>query len=142
MCIRDRKKVNPLFAFGHGLSYSEFEYSGLMLNASEYSEGETVELRLDLRNSGDRVGQEVVQVYLRDVEASRARPEKELKAFAKIALEPGEKRTLEFSLDRRALSSFDPAAASFVPEAGEFEVLVGASSRDIRQRARFTLKSP
>ncbi len=138
----DRKKVDPLFAFGHGLSYSEFEYSGLMLNASEYSEGETVELRLDLRNSGDRVGQEVVQVYLRDVEASRARPEKELKAFAKIALEPGEKRTLEFSLDRRALSSFDPAAASFVPEAGEFEVLVGASSRDIRQRARFTLKSP
>ncbi len=137
----DRKKVDPLFEFGHGLSYTEFEYSALTLNASEYSEGETIELRLELRNSGERAGQEVVQVYLRDLESSRARPERELKAFAKIALEPGEKRSLELSLDRRSLSSYDPAASAFVPEAGEFEVLVGASSRDIRQRARFTLKS-
>lgn len=137
----DRKKIDPLFPFGHGLGYTEFEYANLSLDASEYAPGRSVELGLDVTNSGARAGQEVVQLYLRDIEATRARPEKELRAFAKVALEPGQTRRVEFSLDLRALSSFDPAADAFVAEPGEFEVLIGASSRDIRQRARFALKA-
>jgi len=97
-------------------------------------------LSVDVENRGSRAGKEIVQVYLRDVRSRLMRPEKELKAFAKVALEPGETRTITFTLDEQALSYYDPALKRWVAEAGEFQVLVGSSSRDIRLAASFNFK--
>ncbi len=136
----DKKEVEPLFPFGHGLSYTTFAYRNLALSAAEYGPGDEVQVSVDVQNTGSRAGQEVVQLYVRDLESSLARPEKELKAFAKVALEPGETRTVTFSLDRDALSFYDPGSRQWVVEPGEFEVLIGSSSRDIRLAGRFRMK--
>ena len=135
----DKKRVAPLFPFGHGLSYTTFAYANLRLSADTLAPGETLTVTIDVTNSGPRAGQEVVQLYVRDPRATLARPEKELKGFAKVALEPGETQTVSLSLDMRALAFYDDARAAWVAEAGEFEVLVGASSANIRAHARFTL---
>ena len=143
----DRKRIEPRFAFGHGLSYTHFDYANLRLDASEYRADQLadepntkVKVSVDVTNSGARSGQEVVQLYLRDVESTLVRPEKELAAFAKVELSAGETQTVELELDLRALSFYDPDKQSWVAEAGEFAVLVGASSRDLRQRASFWLR--
>ncbi len=136
----DTKRVEPLFAFGHGLSYASFEYGALSLAADAYGVGDPIEVSVDVTNTSDRAGREVVQLYLRDLASSLARPEKELVGFEKLTLEPGETRTARFTLDRRALSFYDPGRGDWVAEAGDFELLVGHSSRDIRGRATFTLK--
>ncbi len=94
---------------------------------------------MQVRNSGTRAGAEVVQLYLHDVESSLARPEKELKGLRRVMLQPGETRTLTFTLDPSAMSFFDPGKGDWVAEAGAFEVLVGASSRDIRLKGGFSL---
>jgi beta-glucosidase len=135
----EKKKIDPLFPFGFGLSYTTFDYSELRLSAQEMKPGETLEVAVDITNSGERAGQEVVQLYLRDLKARLQRPEKELKAFAKVALEPGERKVVTFSLTQEALAYFDDRAHAWVAEAGEFEVLVGASSQNIRTRASFVL---
>jgi len=137
----DKKKIEPLFPFGHGLSYTTFVYSNLRLSASEIDADETLQVSVDVQNTGTRAGKEVVQLYVRDVEAGVMRPEKELKGFQKIALDPGETKTVTFTLDREALSYYDPVQKAWVAEAGEFEVLIGSSSRDIRLRGTFTLKT-
>lgn len=136
----DKKKVEPLFPFGHGLSYTAFEYGPLTLSATSYGPDQPIEIALDVSNVGDRAGQEVVQLYVRDVTATVMRPEKELKAFAKVALQPGETQTLRFTLGPEALAYYDDQARCWVAEAGEYEVLVGASSRDIRATGRFEWK--
>ena len=138
----DARKVEPLFPFGHGLSYTRFGYTDLRLARASIAAGESVEVELDVTNRGTRAGQEVVQLYVRDVASRLARPEQELRAFAKLALAPGETRTVRFTLDARALSYWDPAAPGWVAEPGEFELRAGASSRDIRARASFTLEAP
>ncbi len=135
----DRGKVEPLFPFGHGLSYTTFEYSGLTVSTPEVKAGGKVEIGVQVRNAGTRPGAEVVQLYLHDVESSLPRPEKELKGFARVMLRPGETRALTFTLDRSAMSFFDPAKGDWVAEKGAFEVLVGASSRDIRLKGSFGL---
>jgi len=94
---------------------------------------------VDITNTGQRTGKEIVQVYVRDVQASLHRPEIELKAFAKVQLEPGERKTVTLSLAHDALAYYDDLAHEWVAEAGEFEILVGASSQDIRATAAFTL---
>jgi beta-glucosidase len=94
---------------------------------------------LDVTNTGQRVGKEVVQVYVRDVQPHLHRPNKELKAFAKVHLEPGERKTVTLTLNREALAYYDDLARSLVAEAGEFEVLVGSSSQDIHATGTFTL---
>lgn len=137
----DKKRVAPLFPFGYGLSYTSFAYDNLRLSAGTLAPGETLTVTVDVTNSGGRAGQEVVQLYVRDARASLARPEKELKGFAKVALEAGETRSVSLSLDMRALAYYDDAKAAWVAEAGEFEVLVGASSADIRARAGFSLSA-
>lgn len=137
----DWKKIEPLFPFGHGLSYTQFEFANLSLNASEYRADERIKLSVDITNTGPRSGQEVVQLYLRDMESSLIRPEKQLAAFEKIALDAGETQTVELEVGRRALSFYDPTKREWVAEPGEFEVLVGASSRDLRLSARFWLKA-
>jgi len=145
----DKKKIEPLFPFGYGLSYTTFAYSNLRLSASEVDADEGLQVSVDVQNTGARAGQEVVQLNVRDVESSPSassghrlmRPKKELKAFAKVSLEPGETNTVTLTLNRESLACYDDGEQQWVAEAGEFEVLVGRSSRDIRASARFTLKA-
>ncbi len=138
----DKKKIEPLFPFGHGLSYTSFEYSDLEIGSTEYEAEDSIEIAVDVKNIGDREGKEVVQLYVRDVESSLVRPGKELKAFKKVALRPGETKTVHFTLDKDALSFYDPGRKQWIAEAGEFEILIGSSSRDIRARGSFSLKAP
>ncbi len=134
----DKKEVAPLFPFGHGLSYTTFTYDNVRLNGSSFGPDDAIVIRVDVSNSGSRDGKEIVQVYLRDVECRLERPLQELKAFAKVALAAGETKTVELTLSRQSLAFYDPIAGGWVTEAGQFEVLVGASSRDIRGKAVFT----
>jgi beta-glucosidase len=135
----DKMDVTPLFPFGHGLSYTTFAYSDLKV-AKKVKAGERIEVTLKVKNTGKVVGKEVVQLYVGDTKSSLPRPPKELKGFAKVALEPGQSETVTFTLDERSLAYYDPVKKGWVAEPGEFEVLVGASSRDIRLKAKFTLE--
>jgi beta-glucosidase len=136
----DKKDIAPLFPFGHGLSYTTFAYTHLKLNAT-YAPGEPIQVSLEVENTGKRAGKEVVQLYIRDVQASVLRPEQELKAFAKVALAPGQTQTVSFTLDETALAFYDPSLKRWVAEPGRFEVRVGSSSRDLRLTAQFELKT-
>jgi beta-glucosidase len=133
----DRENIDPLFAFGHGLSYTRFEYDGLLVEWCNDRRRLLVSMRL--ANVGDRAGAEVVQLYIRDFESSVPRPDKELKAFRKVHLDTGESQELRFELDEGALAFYSEAESRWCVEAGGFEVLVGASSRDIRLSAEFQL---
>ncbi len=124
----DTYKVEPEFAFGHGLSYTSFEYKELKVE----KKGNKVKVKIAIENTGDRAGAEVVQLYVHDMEASVKRPEKELKAFEKVFLEPGAVKTIELELDERAFSFYDEQKQSWVTEPGQFNLLIGSSSRDIR----------
>ncbi|HSB01327.1 MAG TPA: glycoside hydrolase family 3 C-terminal domain-containing protein [Anaerolineales bacterium] len=135
----DKKELAPLFPFGHGLSYTTFQYSNLRLSAKSITPNELLKVRVDVINTGNVAGKEVVQLYVRDVSATVARPEKELKAFAKLELAPKQTRTVTFILDREAFWYFDVKKNAWTTEPGDFEILVGSSSRDIRLTAGFTL---
>ncbi len=135
----DAAGLDVLFPFGHGLSYTSFEY-GAVTAPQTGRIGETVSISLPVTNTGSRAGFEVVQVYVADRECSHWRPEKELKRFAKIWLEPGETRTVSFELDERCFAFWNLDAHRWQVEAGAFEILVGASSRSIRCRATVELK--
>jgi beta-glucosidase len=136
----DKKRLAPLFPFGHGLSYTNFKYSNLRLSAESILPNELLKIRVDVTNTGKITGKEVVQVYVRDVKSTFARPEKELKAFAKVELKPKQMRTVTFTLDREAFWYFDAMKNTWHTEPGEFEILVGASSRDIREKQSVLLK--
>ena len=136
----DTKKIEPLFPFGYGLSYTTFEYGKLTI-PSEVVVDDDLTVSIDITNTGKREGKEVVQLYIRDIESSLVRPHKELKGFTKVSLKPGETRTVSFALGQRDLSFYDPDRQDWVAEPGGFEVLVGSSSRDIRATGSFTLKS-
>ena len=129
----DTKNVDPLFPFGHGLSYTKFDY-GSIAGPSNITSGEKINLSITVKNSGQRKGQEVVQCYIRDLESSIDRPYQELKAFQKITLEASESKPIDILLDETALSFFDPGSNDWVTEPGQFEILIGSSSRDIRSR--------
>jgi beta-glucosidase len=135
----EKKKVAPLFPFGFGLSYTTFRYDNLQLSTDTLAPDERLTVQVDVTNTGNVAGQEVVQLYVRDSAARVARPEKELKGFAKVALQPGETQTVTLHLDREALAYWDDAQHAWVAEAGEFEVLIGSSSQDIRACAPFRL---
>ncbi|MFO7683106.1 MAG: glycoside hydrolase family 3 C-terminal domain-containing protein [Chloroflexota bacterium] len=128
----DKKALAPLFPFGHGLSYTTFAYDNLRLNGETFGADDEMVVSVDVTNTGRAAGQEIVQVYVRDVKCRLQRPLKELKAFAKVSLTPGERQTVNLPLTRQSLAFYDPAVGNWVTEAGEFMVLVGASSRDIR----------
>jgi beta-glucosidase len=133
----DKKGIEPLFPFGFGLSYTTFEYSNLAVNSQQYKPGDEIKVSLEVKNTGERPGKEVVQLYMRDLKSSLARPPKELKAFAKIMLAPGETQQVDFILDPQALAFYDDRRQAWVVEAGTFEVLVGSSSQDIRLKGQF-----
>ncbi len=128
----DKKQIAPLFPFGHGLSYTQFAYDNLRLNGATFSAGDEILVSVDVTNTGQRAGQEVVQVYVRDEESRLTRPWQELKAFAKIHLEPGETQTVTLSLTEQSLSYYEPLLNAWNTESGTFTVAVGSSSRDIR----------
>ncbi|MEN8157987.1 MAG: glycoside hydrolase family 3 C-terminal domain-containing protein, partial [Bacteroidota bacterium] len=132
----DSKHVEPLFPFGHGLSYTTFEYSNLK---TDLDGGLPVTVSLTVTNSGRMKGSEVVQLYVHDVEAGVERPFKELKGFSKVTLEAGETKTVSIRLERRAFSFYDESVKEWVLEPGEFELLVGASSKDIRLQSNIVL---
>jgi beta-glucosidase len=135
----EQRGLAPLFPFGHGLSYTTFEYANLRLSSEAITPDELLTVRLEVTNTGQCAGQEVVQLYVRDETASVERPPKELKSFAKIALAAGETQTVTFTLDRESLAFWDVAQHAWVAEAGRFEVLAGSSSRDTRAQASFIL---
>ncbi|HLO32213.1 MAG TPA: glycoside hydrolase family 3 C-terminal domain-containing protein, partial [Anaerolineales bacterium] len=135
----DKKELTPLFPFGHGLSYTTFKYSNLRLSAKSLTQNEPLKVRVDVTNTGKVAGKEVIQLYIRDVKSSVARPEKELKAFAKVELAPKQSKTVTFTLDREAFWYFDVTKNAWTTEPGDFEILVGSSSRDIRLSEAFAL---
>lgn len=127
----DKKKTEVRFPFGYGLSYTSFEYSNLRVSAKEIDESETLTVRADVTNTGKAAGKEIVQLYVADSESTEARPVKELKGFEKLSLEPGETKTAEFVLDRRAFAYYEPRIKDWYVESGSFEIMIGKSSRDI-----------
>lgn len=133
-------KGEPLFPFGHGLSYTEFKYSNLRLNAPEVSSAGFVMVSLDLENTGPRAGDEVVQLYARASTSSVKRPAKELRGFSRLRLKPGEKRTVTFNLPAEKLSYWSEQTHAFRVEPGRYEVQIGASSADIRLKADFLVR--
>lgn len=136
----DTKKIPALFPFGHGLSYTTFSYGKATLSSSSLTADGSITVTVPVRNSGDRPGKEVVQLYIGDNKSSLPRPKKELKAFGKIALNPGEEKTVTFTITPDDLKYFDDARHEWVAEPGKFTLYIGASSADIRTQASFTLK--
>jgi beta-glucosidase len=122
----------PLFPFGHGLSYTTFKYSGLKLSADKIKADGRVNISVDVKNTGKRTGDEVVQLYVHQEKSSVKVPAKELRGFQRISLQPGEKQTVTFTLPAAKLAIWDETAHGFVVEPGVFDVMIGASSADIR----------
>jgi beta-glucosidase len=135
----DKKKIEPLFPFGFGMSYTSFFYKSIKLDKEKYKPNEDINILVALQNTGQHAGKEVIQLYVRDIKSRLIRPEKELKRFAKIYLEPGEARTVSFSLTREDLSYYDDLKKMWVAEPGIFEILVGGSSRELPLKAIFEL---
>jgi beta-glucosidase len=132
----DTKKIEPLFPFGHGLSYTTFNYSKLKLVNRK---GAAVSVQFDVANTGKKEGSEVAQVYVQEVQPSLPRPMKELKGFEKVTLKPGQRKTISIPLDDRAFAYYAPDKQGWVADAGDYELLVGSSSRDIRLHDEFKL---
>ncbi|MEE4194355.1 MAG: glycoside hydrolase family 3 C-terminal domain-containing protein [Anaerolineae bacterium] len=135
----DSARIEPQFPFGYGLTYTTFELSDGKISLSR-SKDIVAKVSVTVTNTGDRAGAEVVQLYLHDVDASVFRPDKELKGFKKVYLEPGKSEKVEFSIEEKHLQFFDVESNSWVAEQGLFDALVGTSSRDIAFNLRFELK--
>ena len=129
--------TSPLFAFGHGLSYTTFAYSNLMVQAKDTTE--PIAVSIEVRNTGEQAGDEVIQLYYRDLVASVARPERMLLGFGRIALSPGQMRKVTFSVHPSRLAFYDPDMR-FVTEPGEYTFSIGASSTDIRAEQTIMLR--
>ncbi|MEH7336554.1 glycoside hydrolase family 3 C-terminal domain-containing protein [Neobacillus drentensis] len=137
----DAKAIEPLFPFGYGLSYTSFDYSNLKIEKSEMDDTETVQVTVTVKNTGEVVGKEIVQLYVRDVESTVIRPEKELKGFEKVDLQPGEEKDVTFILDKRAFAYYNVDIHDWHVESGLFEVLVGKSSAEIILRGSIKVNS-
>ncbi len=127
----DAKGLDVLYPFGYGLSYTTFDYSDLRVSARSITDTEGLTVSVEVTNTGGVAGKEIVQVYVRDVDARLTRPDKELKGFAKVALEPGATKTVTIELDAHAFTYYDPAYQQWVTESGRFEILVGRSAADL-----------
>ena len=134
------KKIRPMFSFGHGLSYTTFEYGKAEIDKKVVQQGESLRVRIPVTNTGNRSGAEIVQLYVSDLKSSLPRPKKELKGFKKVDLQPGESQLVEFEIDESKLSYFDDKKHAWVAESGKFEILIGASSSDIRSKVAFGLE--
>lgn len=137
----DTKHMPVLFPFGYGLSYTTFEYSNPKLSASTFKDTDGLTVSVDVTNTGAVPGKEVVQVYVRDQASALTRPEKELKAFAKVELQPGETKTVTLSLNFRSFAYYHPAYKQWITEDGAVDILIGASAHNIRFTETATLES-
>ena len=135
----ESKQIAPLYPFGHGLSYTKFEYSDIKVSQAGFSAADTLEVCFTITNAGSQAGAEIAQLYVRDEECSLPRPLKELKGFKKVQLAAGEAKTVTLSLDKAAFSFWSPVSKDWVAEAGSFELLVGASSSDSRLSTKVRL---
>lgn len=132
----DRQRITPAFCFGHGLSYTHFTYSGLTFKTEK---GGEIKLTFTVRNTGRRIGAETAQIYVAPIGAKADRPDKELKAYSKVELAPGKSRKVTVTLKREDFAYYDVNAHDFVTDAGDYEILVGASCADIRLKGIATL---
>lgn len=136
----DTKKIPVNFSFGHGLSYSTFEYGKIKANKTVLQRGDSINISLSIKNNSSAQGSEVVQVYIRDIKSTFIRPYKELKSFRKIKLAPGISESVDFCITENDLQFYNDIDNKFEAENGEFEVLIGSSSNDIRQKIKFKLQ--
>ncbi|MFX0016271.1 MAG: glycoside hydrolase family 3 C-terminal domain-containing protein [Promethearchaeota archaeon] len=137
----DKKAIEPIFPFGHGLSYTTFSYSNLRVSSKSFKDIEGVDVNVDITNTGKVVGKEIVQLYVSQSNPEIDRPNKELKGFSKVELQPDETKTITFHLDSRSFAYYNVIYKSWVWENGEYEILIGASSRDIRLHTNVILES-
>jgi beta-glucosidase len=137
----DAKEMPVLFPFGYGLSYTTFAYIHPRVSADAFKDVDGLTVTVDVTNTGPVAGKEIVQVYVHDQKSGLVRPHKELKGFAKVALQPGETKTVSISLDFRAFAYYHPAYRQWITEDGEFDILIGGSAADIRARQTVTLQS-
>lgn len=137
----DKKKMDVLFPFGYGLSYTTFEYSNLTVDKESVKDTDTLKVTVDVTNTGTVTGKEIVQLYVADKESTVIRPVKELRDFAKVELAPGETKTVTFTLDKRAFAYYNVQIHDWHVETGEFDILIGKSSRDIVLNKTITVES-
>jgi beta-glucosidase len=137
----DHRTLDVLFPFGHGLSYTGFAYSDLKLDKKTMADTETLTVTVDVKNTGKRAGKEIVQLYVEDKTGYAVRPIRELKGFEKVSLEAGETKTVTFALDKRAFAYYNTGLGDWFSPSGEYEIVIGASSRDLRQRESVTVKA-
>ena len=137
----DLKKIPVMFPFGHGLSYTTFEYSNARVSAKNFKDVDGVKVTVDVTNTGNLAGKEIVQVYVHDQKSGLIRPAKELKGFATLELHPGENKSVSIQLDFRSFAYYHPGYKQWVTEDGDFDLLIGASSADIRSHLTVTLES-
>ena len=128
----DKKNMEVLFPFGYGLSYTTYAYSNLQLDKKHMKDTETLTVSVDVTNTGSMAGKEIIQVYVADQESSVIRPKKELREFAKVFLQPGETKTVTFTLGKRSFAYYNTEISNWFVESGNFDIMIGASSRDIR----------
>ena len=128
----ERLAIKPLFAFGHGLSYTTFTYGDITLSNTTLSANEKLTVTIPITNSGKVDGAEVVQGYIHDVKSRLVRPEKELAVFDKVFLKAGETKDVVLTLDKLSVGYYDTRLKAWIAEEGEFKILVGSSSADIR----------
>jgi len=131
----DKKEMPVAFPFGHGLSYTNFTYSNLKLDKTEITDKETLTVHVDVTNTGSTCGKEVVQLYVRDLTGAVSRPDRELKGYKKVSLNPGETKTVAMTLDKRSFAWYSTDLHDWYAASGAYEILIGASSRDIRLTA-------
>ena len=137
----EKKQLKPLFPFGYGLSYTTFSYTSIETDKTELDDTETLTVTVTVKNTGSCAGKETVQFYVRDVSSVAVRPEKELKGFAKLALEPNEEKAVSITLGKRAFAYYDESTHDWQVESGDFEILVGGSSADTPLKANVTVNS-
>jgi beta-glucosidase len=131
----DKDNIQPLFPFGYGLSYTTFGYKNLQLSQTQLAPAGSVTASVDITNTGKRAGEEVAELYIHDLHPQIDKPVRELKGFSKIALQPGETKTVQFTIHPRDLAYFDVPNHQWKSDAGGYEIEIGASSRDIRQKS-------
>ena len=136
----DKQKIRPLFAFGHGLSYTSFEIGRVAADKQEMTTDDTITFTVPVTNTGSMAGAETVQLYVGDIKSTVERPVKELKAFCKVFLQPGETRQVSLTIDKSALSFYDDQIGRWTAEPGEFKAMIGTSSRNLISDYKFKLK--
>jgi beta-glucosidase len=137
----DVKGIEPLFPFGYGLIYTSFDYTNLKIDKAEIDDTETVQISVSVKNTGQVAGKEIVQLYVRDIDRTVIRPERELESFEKVELQPGEEKEVNFILDKRSFAYYNVDIQDWHVESGLFEILVGKSSVDILLTGRIQVNS-